>query len=144
MKLIQGKTLIFVDGERFDQCRYVLLVDPLRNEGAYDMEELEFTNNPMEQLFHRSKHHFKALLGRDNVSSAFLSHGALHVQLLDVDFSKKNVSDVLLACETPLIEANRRELNAQYATVKRTWRIRDIDTGNIARFEDYIRQLESP
>jgi len=54
------------------------------------------------------------------------------------------VSDVLLVCETPLIEANRREFNAQYATVKRTWRIRDIDTGNIARFEDYIRQLESP
>ena len=111
---------------------------------AYDMKELEFTNNPMEQLFHRSKHHFKALLGRDNVSSAFLSHGALHVQLLDVDFSKKNVSDVLLACETPLIEANRREFNAQYATVKRTWRIREIDTGNIARFEDYIMQLEGP
>ncbi|KKK68504.1 hypothetical protein LCGC14_2943380, partial [marine sediment metagenome] len=37
LKLIQGKTLIFVDGERFDQCRYVLLVDPLRNE---DQEEI--------------------------------------------------------------------------------------------------------
>jgi len=109
---------------------------------AYDMKELEFTNNAMEQLFHRSKHHFKALLGRDNVSRVFLNHGALHVQLLDVDFSKKNVSDVFLACETPLIEANRRSFHAQYATTKRTWRIREIDTGNIARFEDNIRQLQ--
>ena len=109
---------------------------------AYDIEELDFTNNAMEQLFHRSKHHFKALLGRDNVSRAFLNHGALHVQLLDVDFSKESVSDVLLACETPLIEANKREFNAQYATVKRTWRIREVDTGNIARFEDNLRQLE--
>lgn len=109
---------------------------------AYDMEELDFTNNAMEQLFHRSKHHFKALLGRNNVSRAFLNHGALHVQLLDVDFSKESVSDVLLACETPLIEANKREFNAQYATVKRTWRIRDVDTGNIARFDDNLRQLE--
>lgn len=108
---------------------------------AFDMEELEFTNNAMEQLFHRSKHHFKALLGRDNVSRVFLNHGALHVQLLDVDFSKENVSNVLLACETPLIEANKREFNAQYATIKRTWRIKDVDTGNIARFEDNLKQL---
>ena len=105
------------------------------------MKELEFTNNTMEQLFHRSKHHFKALFGRDNVSRAFLNYGALHVQLLDIDFSKKNVSDVLLACETPLIEANRREFHAQYVTIKRTWRIREFDTRNIARFEDNLRQF---
>jgi len=109
---------------------------------AYDMEELEFTNNAMEQLFHRSKHHFKALLGRENISRNFLNHGALHTQLLDIDFSKESVSSVLLACETPLIEANRKEFNAQYATIKRTWRIREIDTGNIARFEDNLKQLE--
>jgi hypothetical protein len=33
---------------------------------AYGDDELEFTNNAKEQLFHRSKHHFKALLGREN------------------------------------------------------------------------------
>lgn len=109
---------------------------------AYDMEELEFTNNAMEQLFHRSKHHFRALLGRENVSRNFLNHGALHTQLLDVDFSEESISDVLLACETPLIEANRKEFNAQYATIRRTWKIREIDTGNIARFEDNLKQLE--
>ncbi len=109
---------------------------------AYDMEELEFTNNAKEQLFHRSKHHFKALLGRDNISNTFLNHGALHVQLLDIDFSKKKVSDVLLASEIPLIEANRREFYAQYATIKRTWRIREDNTGNIAGFEENLKQLE--
>lgn len=108
---------------------------------AYDMEELDFTNNAKEQLFHRSKHHFKALLGRNNVSNAFLNHGALHVQLLDVDFSKEHVSSVLLASETPLIEANRKNFHAQYATVKRTWRIREINTGNLARFEDILKQV---
>jgi FtsZ-binding cell division protein ZapB len=107
---------------------------------AYDMEELDFTNNAKEQLFHRSKHHFKSLLGRDNVSSAFLNHGALHVQLLDVDFSKEHVSSVLLASETPLIEANRKSFHAQYATVKRTWRIREVNTGNLVRFEDNLKQ----
>jgi len=108
---------------------------------AYDMEELDFTNNAKEQLFHRSKHHFKALLGRNNISSAFLNHGALHVQLLDVDFSKEHVSSVLLASETPLIEANRKSFHAQYATVKRTWRIREVNTGNLTRFEDNLKQV---
>jgi hypothetical protein len=78
---------------------------------AYDVEELDFTNNAKEQLFHRSKHHFKTLLGRENVAREFLNHGGLHVQPLDIDFTKKNVTSVLLACETPLIEAQRKEFN---------------------------------
>lgn len=110
---------------------------------AYDVEELDFTNNAKEQLFHRSKHHFKALLGRENIARVFLNHGGLHVQLLDIDFSKENVSSVLLACEIPLIEAQRKKFNAQYATVRRTWRIREKDTGNFTQFEDNLTQLET-
>jgi hypothetical protein len=124
--------------------QWVRLVDSY-SEGlyqAYDVEELEFTNNAKEQLFHRSKHHFKALLGRENVARAFLNHGSLHVQLLDIDFTKKNVTSVLLASETPLIEAQRKEFNAQYATVRRTWRIREKDTGNFTQFKDNLTQLE--
>ena len=109
---------------------------------AYDNKELEFTNNAKEQLFHRSKHHFKALLGRENIASAFLNHGGLHVQLLEIDFAKENVTSVLLACETPLIEAQRKKFNAQYATVRRMWRIREKDTGNFTQFEDNLTQLE--
>ena len=41
----------------------------------------------------------------------FLNHGGLHVQLLDIGFTKKNITSVLLACETPLIEAQRKEFN---------------------------------
>ena len=111
---------------------------------AYDVEDLEFTNNAKEQLFHRSKHHFKALLGRENVARAFLNHGSLHVQLLDIDFTRKNVTHVFLASETPLIEAQRKEFNAQYATVRRTWRIREKDTGNFTQFKDNLMQLERP
>ena len=109
---------------------------------AYDIKELEFTNNAKEQLFHRSKHHFKALLGRDNIARTFLDHGALHVQLLDIDFAKQNVSNVLLASETPLIEAQRKDFHAQYATVRRTWKIREIDTGNIPKFKANLRNLD--
>ena len=108
---------------------------------AYDVDDLDFTNNAKEQLFHRSKHHFKALLGRENVARAFLNHGSLHVQLLDIDFTRKNVTSVFLACETPLIEAQRKEFNAQYATVRRTWRIREKDTGNLTQFKDNLTQL---
>jgi hypothetical protein len=124
--------------------QWIRLVDSY-SEGlyqAYDVKELDFTNNAKEQLFHRSKHHFKALLGRENVARAFLNHGGLHVQLLDIDFTKKKVTRVLLACETPLIEAQRKEFNAQYATVRRTWRIREKDTGNFTQFKDNLTQLE--
>jgi hypothetical protein len=124
--------------------QWIRLVDSY-SEGlyqAYDVKELDFTNNAKEQLFHRSKHHFKALLGRENVARAFLNHGGLHVQLLDIDFTKKNVTSVLLACETPLIEAQRKDFNAQYATVRRTWRIREKDTGNFTQFKDNLTQLE--
>ena len=108
---------------------------------AYDNNELELTNNAKEQLFHRSKHHFRALLGRENISRIFLEHGGLYSQLLDVDYSKKSVSTILLASETPLIESHRKKFTAQYATVRRTWRIREIDTGNFKRFEENIQQL---
>jgi len=109
---------------------------------AYDEKDLEFTNNAKEQLFHRSKHHFRALLGRENIAKTFLDHGALHVQLLDIDFTKENVSKVLLASETPLIEAQRRKFHAQYATTRRTWKIREVDTGNLAQFETNITHLD--
>jgi hypothetical protein len=105
---------------------------------AYDDDELEFTNNAKEQLFHRSKHHFRALLGRENISRIFLEHGGLYSRLVDIDYSKKNVTSILLACETPLTESHRREFIASYATVRRTWKIREKETGNFTRFGDHI------
>lgn len=110
---------------------------------AYDDDELEFTNNAKEQLFHRSKHHFRALLGRKNVSRIFLEHGSLYSQLIDIEYSKNNVTSILLASETPLVESHRRKFTAQYATVRRTWRIREIDTGNFKLFEVNLQQLGS-
>jgi len=109
---------------------------------AYDDDELEFTNNAKEQLFHRSKHHFKALLGRENVSRIFLEHGGLYSQLLDLDYSSSKVARVLLASETPLIESNRLKFTAQYATIRRMWQIREFDTGNFSQFEENLLRLE--
>ena len=50
LKLIQGEIIIFVDGERFNQCRYVLLVDPLKNEqqgeiGSIDEAQAIYNND---------------------------------------------------------------------------------------------------
>ncbi len=123
--------------------QWIRLVESYKNGlfAAYDNEELEFTNNAKEQLFHRSKHHFRALLGRENVSKLFYDRASLYSQLLDVDYSKKSVSSILLACETPLTESQRRSFTAQYATIKRTWRIREEETGNIARFKKNLMNL---
>ncbi|MBA7506447.1 hypothetical protein ES706_05138 [subsurface metagenome] len=109
---------------------------------AYDHNELEFTNNAKEQLFHRSKHHFKSLLGRENVTRAFREHGGLYTQLLDVGYSKEHVTSVLLACETPLIESQRRKFHAQYASIRRNWRIQKIDTGNFSQFGRNLINIE--
>ena len=108
---------------------------------AYDDDELDFTNNAKEQLFHRGKHHFRALLGRENISRIFLEHGGLYSRLIDIEYSKKNVTSILLASETPLTESHRMKFTAQYATVKRTWKIREVDTGNFTRFEENLRGL---
>jgi len=105
---------------------------------GYDDDELELTNNPKEQLIYRSKHHFRALLGRENISRIFQEHGGLYSELIDIDFSKENISEILLACETPFSEQYRKKFRACYATVRRTWRIREINTGNIEEFKNRI------
>ena len=92
-------------------------------------------------MFHRGKHHFRALLGRENISRIFLEHGGLYSRLIDIDYSTKNVTSILLASETPLTESHRTKFTAQYATVKRMWKIREVDTGNFARFEENLRGL---
>jgi hypothetical protein len=105
---------------------------------AYDNREVDFTNNAKEQLFHQCKHHFKSLFGRANVAQAFQEHGSVYAHLMNFDYSKEHVSNVLLACETPLAESERKEFHAQYATVARTWRIREQDTGNLKIFESAL------
>ena len=109
---------------------------------AYDDDDLDFTNNAKEQLFHKNKHHFRALLGNENISRIFLEHGGLYSRLMDIDYAKKNVSSILLACETPLTESHRMKFTAQYATIKRTWRIREINTGNFTDFRKNILALK--
>ncbi|MBY9005709.1 MAG: hypothetical protein KGD63_03035 [Candidatus Lokiarchaeota archaeon] len=85
---------------------------------AYDDPDLNFTNNAKEQLFHHSKAHFKALLGHQNITRAYQTKGGIYVHLIDFDYSDKNISSTLLACETPLVEIDRQIYNALY-TVKR-------------------------
>jgi hypothetical protein len=61
---------------------------------------------------------------------------------MDVDYSQKNVTSILLASETPLTESQRKDFTAQYATIKRAWRIREIDTGNLTQFKENMDVLE--
>lgn len=109
---------------------------------AYDDPDLDFTNNAKEQLINQSKAHFKALLGRQNVARAYQSRGGLYTRLMDIDYSKENISSVLLASETPLIEVNRRKHNAQYTVHRRKWRIRKEETGNFEKFKDNLQSLK--
>ena len=110
---------------------------------AYDDPDLDFTNNAKELLFHRSKAHFKALLGRQNIARAYQSKGGIYAQLIDFDYSDENISSVLLASETPLLEVNRQEHNAQYMVTRRRWRIREEETGYFKQFEYNLQALKN-
>ena len=110
---------------------------------AYDDPALDFTNNAKEQLIHHTKAHFKSLLGRQNIARAYQSRGSLYAHLIDFDYSNENVSSVLLASETLLVEINRREHNAQYTVTRRKWRIREEETGNFKLFERNLQALKN-
>ncbi|TFG00446.1 MAG: hypothetical protein EU540_05320 [Promethearchaeota archaeon] len=110
---------------------------------AYNDPALDFTNNAKEQLIHHTKAHFKSLFGRQNIARAYQSRGSLYAHLIDFDYSNEHVSSVLLASETPLIEVNRREHNAQYTVTRRKWRIREEETGNFILFKQNLQALKN-
>lgn len=109
---------------------------------AYDDPDLDFTNNAKEQLVHHTKAHFKSLLGRQNIARAYQSRGSIYAHLIDFDFSDEHISTVLLASETPLIEINRLNHNAQYTIKRRKWRIREQETGNFTLFKRNLQALK--
>lgn len=102
---------------------------------AYDSTDLAFTNNDTESMIHKLKYEFKKWLGRGDIDSTFEIHADNHIKLLDFDFTTENISEVLLASEIAIVNESRQLLHAQYATTRRTWRIREKDTGNIDSFE---------
>ena len=110
---------------------------------AFDDPALDFTNNAKEQFIHHTKAHFKSLFGRQNVARAYQARGSLYAHLIDFDYSAENVTNVLLASETLLVETNRREHNAQYTVTRRKWRIRKEDTGNFKLFESNLKALKN-
>lgn len=108
---------------------------------SYNNPELEPTNTPKEQIFSRSKYHFRALLGRKDIAQAFSVHGAHYSKIMDFEFDRESIYNVLIAFETPLIEAERHELHAQYACTRRKWKIREDDTRNFALLEENLKKL---
>lgn len=108
---------------------------------AYDNKDLAFTNNETESLIHRLKYQFKKWLGRGDIQSAFEVHADSYAKLLDFDFTTENITEILLASEIAVVNEGRQVLHAQYATTRRTWRIRDKDTGNIAAFKENLHAL---
>jgi len=110
---------------------------------AYDDKDLAFTNNETESMIHRLKYQFKKWLGRRDIQGAFEVHADSYAKLLDFDFTTENITQVLLACETAVVNEGRQILHAQYATTRRMWRIRERDTGNMAIFKDNLHALSA-
>lgn len=109
---------------------------------AYDNKLLEFTNNAKEQIFHRVKSHFKSMLGRQNVADAFQRHGGVYSLLSGVDLTQERIHDILITVETSQVEGFRDQQHAIYAETRRTWRIREINTGNMDKLKENIRKAK--
>nr|MDO8116587.1 hypothetical protein [Candidatus Sigynarchaeota archaeon] len=108
---------------------------------AYDDPDFAFTNNDEENRFHRLKYRFKKWLGRGKFTLQFEKHAGNYMNLLNFDFTTKNITDVLLAMETTVVNEGRQQLHAFYATTMRTGRIREKDTGNLALFKQNLKRL---
>jgi len=98
---------------------------------AYDNPDLTFTNNDTESKIHQLKYQFKKWLGRSDIQNTFEVHAENYARLLDFDFTTEKISEILLASEIAVVNEMRQELHARYATTKRSWRIREKDTGNL-------------
>ena len=105
---------------------------------AYDIPGLDFTNNATEQLIHAVKRHFRSLYGRSDFATEFQEHGGTYARLVEIDLSKENISDILIADERPIIPGDARDLHVCHVITRRRWRIREIPTGNIEKFEAAI------
>jgi hypothetical protein len=98
---------------------------------AYDNPDLAFTNNDTESKIHQLKYQFKKWLGRSDIQNTFEVHAENYARLLDFDFMTEKITEILLASEIAVVNEMRQEIHAQYATTRRTWRIREKDTGNL-------------
>ena len=108
---------------------------------AYDNKDLAFTNNDTESMFHQLKYQFKKWLGRSDIEDTFEVHADNYAKLLDFDFTTENISEILLTSEMAIVNENRQLLHAQYASTRRTWRIREKDTGNVIAFKENLQAL---
>jgi hypothetical protein len=110
---------------------------------SYDDVDLTATNNKKESEIHQIKYQFKKWLGRNKISGIFEKHATNYIKLMNFDMSKENILDVLLAMEIPLINDQRKEMRAIYATTRRFWRVREHDTGNFSKFKTNLALLKA-
>lgn len=109
---------------------------------SYDDADLTPTNNKKESEIHQIKYQFKKWLGRDKITDIFEKHATHYARLMNFDFTKENICEVLIAMEIPMINQQRKEMRAIYATTKRSWRIREQDTGNFFQFKNNLDLLK--
>lgn len=98
---------------------------------SYDIPEIEKTNNAMEQLINRTKRHFKKWLGTDRYQQTFQDHAANYVHLLDLEYSSTQINEILWVQSVAFSSGNNSPWEHFQVQIKRQWRIREVNTGNI-------------
>ena len=106
---------------------------------AYDIKKhAEFTNNPMEWLFRDGRSACRKRFGRGNTRNFLTVHGKYHCKVDQLVLTDYTIREILMAAERGSIKDGLADLQLINGMTRRTWRIREKDTGNIKLLEERL------
>lgn len=97
---------------------------------SYDVKELGFTNNPKEILFGAGRHHYRKLFGRGNISKHFIANGVFYCKVRQLHLSEFHIKKILIGENCQMVKEGLERLHEYTKRSHRTWKIREIETGN--------------
>jgi hypothetical protein len=106
---------------------------------SYDSHELEKTNNATERLINRTKRHFRKWLAQSDIQTVFENHGQNYAKLIELDYSPEQLNEIMWEQSVAFAPGNISPLESFRATIKRNWRISQIDTGNLAQLRGNLK-----
>lgn len=100
---------------------------------AYDDPALDKTNNNLEQLINKTKRHFKKWLGQQDIQATFERNSENYVRIMDLDYSSEQTNEILWGQSVAFTPRSNAPLEAFQPVIRRNWKIRMINSGNLSR-----------
>lgn len=105
---------------------------------VYGRKDAEFTNNPVEWTFRDGRSACRKRFGRGNTGWFYIVHGKNYCKIDQLDLSESNVKCILVEADGDEVIEGLAEMKGYNKRTRRTWRIRDKDTGNMKLLEERL------